>query len=286
MCGSLRGARSVAHAAPNNPSAADLRAHMNPVCLHPLAAPTDRSSSGSADPSSADSSSAGSSSDGAREETRVILVDDHPAIREVLSSVINDRPDMRVVGESASAKETLSLVEETSPDVLVVDISLEGADGLSLIRSIRAKTTGVRVIVFSMYDENIFAERAIRAGASGYIMKTKPTDTIVRAIEVVNSGQVYLSQDITSRILSKVIRTQGYTVASLMEELTDRELTVFRMLGEGYSITDIADHLGLNRKTVETYRRRAKDKLGYDTVDELLQHAVSWVRGQEERVNG
>jgi len=216
----------------------------------------------------------------------VILVDDHPAIREVLSSVINDRPDMRVVGESASAKETLSLVEETSPDVLVVDISLEGADGLSLIRSIRAKTTGVRVIVFSMYDENIFAERAIRAGASGYIMKTKPTDTIVRAIEVVNSGQVYLSQDITSRILSKVIRTQGYTVASLMEELTDRELTVFRMLGEGYSITDIADHLGLNRKTVETYRRRAKDKLGYDTVDELLQHAVSWVRGQEERVNG
>jgi DNA-binding NarL/FixJ family response regulator len=132
-----------------------------------------------------------------------------------------------------------------------------------------------------MYDENVYAERAIRAGAAGYVMKTEPTEEVIRAIRSVGQGEVFLSRRMSSRILSKVIRQQDYTLTSMTEELTDREMMVFRMLGEGHSVRDIADTLDLSRKTVETYRRRAKEKLGFDTVSELLQYAVQWTYGRD-----
>ncbi|MFB6229627.1 MAG: response regulator [Salinibacter sp.] len=214
-------------------------------------------------------------------QTRVFLVDDHPAIREALSSAISEA-GMQVVGDSARASDAVPIIKQRVPDVLVVDISLEDEDGLSLIESIRSRVPEVRILVFSVYDENVYAERAIRAGASGYVMKTEPTQTVIRAIEEISDGQVYLSQHITSRILSKVIQTEDYSTTSHLEELTDRELTVFRMLGEGNSVHQIAAQLDLDRKTVETYRRRAKEKLGYETVDELLHYATQWAGSQGE----
>lgn len=214
--------------------------------------------------------------------TRVVVVDDHPAIREALTSAINSKIDMRVVGETGTARETLRLLERQTPDVVVIDISLEDAHGLDLVEEVRSRYSDVRVIVFSMYDESVYAERAIRAGASGYVMKSEPTENVVKAIQAVSEGDVYLSQRMSSRILSKVIRQQDYSFRSATEQLTDRELTVFKRLGEGHSVRDIAEQLDLSRKTVETYRRRAKEKLGFDTVDELLQYAVQWTYGREQ----
>lgn len=214
--------------------------------------------------------------------TNIFIVDDHPAVREALISSINSKIDMRVVGESATAKEALRQIKRRRPDVVVVDLSLEDAHGLDLVEEIRSRFPEVRVIVFSMYEESVYAERSIRAGASGYVMKSEPTERVVAAIQAVGEGEVYLSQRMSSRILSKVIRQQDYAFRSATEQLTDRELTVFKKLGRGESVRDIADELDLSRKTVETYRRRAKEKLGLDTVDELLQYAVQWTYGREQ----
>jgi DNA-binding NarL/FixJ family response regulator len=218
-------------------------------------------------------------------ELTVLIVDDHPAVREALTSNIDGRIGMRVIGEVGSAQHALELLERRCPDVAIVDISLNDAHGLDLIAEIREMRPSVRVLVFSMYDEGVYAERAIRAGASGYLMKREATDRVIEAIQSVNDGEVFLSQRMSSRILSKVIRQQEYTLSSATEELTDREMAVFQMLGKGHSMRDIADELDLSRKTIETYRRRAKEKLGFDTVSELLQYAVQWSygRGSVER---
>jgi len=210
----------------------------------------------------------------------VLIVDDHPAIREALTSNINGRLGMRVIGDVGSAQSALELLDRRSPDVAIVDISLNDAHGLDLVAEIREIRPTVRVLVFSMYDEGVYAERAIRAGASGYLMKRESTDQVIEAIQSVSDGEVYLSQRMSSRILSKVIRQQEYSLSSATEELTDREMAVFQMLGEGHSMSDIADELDLSRKTIETYRRRAKEKLGFDTVSELLQYAVQWSYGR------
>jgi len=213
---------------------------------------------------------------------QVFVVDDHPAIREALAAVIGSKIDMRLVGESATAQEALRRVEQTSPDVVVVDISLEDAHGLDLVEELRSRHPDLRVVVFSMYDESVYAERAIRAGASGYVMKSEPTEQVVVAIQTVSDGEVYLSRRMSSRILSKAIRQQDYAFRSTAEQLTERELTVFKRLGEGKSVRDIAAELDLSRKTVETYRRRAKEKLGFESIDELLQYAVQWTFSGEE----
>jgi len=212
---------------------------------------------------------------------QVFVVDDHPAIREALIAAIDSKIDMRVVGESATARQTLQKLEQTASDVAVVDISLEDAHGLDLVEELRSRFPELRIVVFSMYDESVYAERAIRAGASGYVMKSAPTERVVLAIQAVHGGEVYLSRRMSSRILSKAIRTQDYAFRSTAEQLTDRELTVFKRMGEGKSVRDIADELDLSRKTVETYRRRAKEKLGFESVDELLQYAVQWTFGHE-----
>ena len=232
-----------------------------------------------------ESTSQSSSTDSSREtdtRTQIFIVDDHPAIREALTSAINSKIDMRVVGEGATAKKTLRQMGRHEPDVVVVDISLEDAHGLDLVEEIRSRFPDVRIVVYSMYEESVYAERAIRAGASGYVMKSESTERVVEAIQSVTEGDVYLSQRMSSRILSKVIRQQDYTFRSATEQLTDREMTVFKKLGEGLSVRDIAEELDLSRKTVETYRRRAKEKLGFESVDELLQYAVQWTFGREQ----
>jgi len=213
---------------------------------------------------------------------RVFLVDDHPAILEAIRDRIESTIDIEVCGETGSSEEAFRQIEKLDPDVAVIDISLEDAHGLDLVQNVRAQYPDIQVIVFSMYDEMVYAERAIRAGASGYLMKSKSTEELIEAIRVVNDGEVFLSRDMASRILNKVARGEASEPSFPIDELTDRELAVFQMLGEGHSIEEIQDRLNLARKTIETYRRRAKEKLGLDSVSKLLQYAVQWASAPGE----
>lgn len=218
--------------------------------------------------------------EGSSNHIRVYMVDDHPAIREAIRDTIESTMDIEICGESSSSGEAFRMIEDLKPDVAIVDISLKDAHGLDLVQNVRAQYPEVRMIVFSMYEENVYAERAIRAGASGYLMKSEPTKNIVEAIRSAHEGEVYLSRKMSSRILNKVAMGRTSEPSFAIDELTDREMAVFQMLGQGYSVQEIQDRLSLSRKTIETYRRRAKEKLGFDTVSELLQYAVQWTYGQ------
>ncbi len=209
---------------------------------------------------------------------KVMVIDDHPAIREALAYTIRDKIDMELCGQASSAGEAFKLMENVHPDVAVVDISLKDAHGLDLVQNIRAQYPSIQVLIYSMYDELAYAERAIHAGALGYLAKSEPTRHIVEAIRSVMRGEVYLSRRMTSRILGKVVKEQhnGFIVG----KLTDREMAIFEMLGHGAGLGEISDNLHLSRKTVETYRRRIKEKLGLDSVSGLMQYAIQWMHGQ------
>lgn len=216
-------------------------------------------------------------------QIRILVVDDHPAIREALAFTIRDKIDMELCGQAATAAEAFSLIPNARPDVAIVDISLKDAHGLDLVQQIRAHHPSVQVLIYSMYDELAYAERAIHVGALGYLAKSEPTKLLVEAIRSVMRGEVYLSRRMTSRILGKVVKEQqnGFIVG----KLTDREMAIFKKLGEGSDIKVIAKELNLSRKTVETYRRRVKEKLGLDSVSALMQYAIQWMHGQRQQQN-
>jgi len=225
-------------------------------------------------------SSPTTSSKSATTLTRVVVVDDHPAIREAIADTIRAEQGMELCGLAGSAAAAFDLVRETDPDVAVIDISLGDAHGLDLVQNLRAQHPKLEVVVFSMYDEEVYAERAIRAGARGYVMKSEPTQSVAEAIRAAAQGEIYLNRKAASRILSKVAGGSRDSSEPGLEDLTDREMAVFQMLGQGKPTEEIAERLNLSRKTVETYRRRAKEKLGFDTVTELLQFAIRWTYAQ------
>lgn len=212
----------------------------------------------------------------------VVVVDDHPAIREAVADTVAAEPDMELRGAAGSAADAFELVRRTRPDVAVIDISLGDAHGLDLLQNLRAQHPALEVVVFSMYDEEVYAERALRAGARGYVMKSEPTRAVAEAIRAAAAGEIYLNRRAASRILARVAqgrphpsgRSGGRVSAPGLDELTDREMAVFQLLGQGQPAEEIAERLHLSRKTVETYRRRAKEKLGFETVTELLQFAA------------
>jgi len=238
-----------------------------------------------ANPSRGASSTPSKASD-STPQVRVLVVDDHPAIRYAIANTVEGREHLTLCGTAESAEEAFELARETHPDVAVIDISLGDAHGLDLVQNLRAQHDDLQVVVFSMYDENVYAERALRAGALGYVMKTESTQSVAEAIRSVARGEIYLSRRMASRLLSKVAKGARDASASdekgmALKELTDREMAVFQMLGQGCSTQEIADRLNLSRKTIETYRRRAKEKLGFDTISGLLQYAVRWVQSQK-----
>lgn len=212
----------------------------------------------------------------------VVVIDDHPAIRDAIADTVATQPDMELAGVAGNAHEAFELVRRTRPQVAVVDISLGDAHGLDLVQNLRAQHPELEVIVFSMYDETVYAERAIRAGARGYVMKSEPTQTVIKAVRAAARGEIYLDPRAASRVIQKIVtgNEQKSSSHSGLEELTDREMAVFAMLGQGHSVEAIAERLNLSRKTVETYRRRAKEKLGLSTVAELLQYAIRWTYTQ------
>lgn len=184
--------------------------------------------------------------------------------------------DIDTCGECGTSEEAFHQVEELGPDVAVVELSLPDAHGLDLIKNIKSQFPEVQVVVYSVYDEFVYAERCLRAGASAYVSKKKSTTTLIEVIRTAHEGEVSLSRKMSSRILARMARGEASEPSFAIDELTDRELTVFQMLGEGYSLSEIQDRLNLARKTVETYRRRAKEKLGLESVSKLLQYALRW----------
>ena len=217
---------------------------------------------------------------------RVVVIDDHPVIRDAVGRAVGDRPDMALAGAAGTAADAFALVRAADPDVAVVDVALADAHGLDLVRNLLAERPALAVVVFSMYDEAVYAERALRAGARAYVRKTEPTGAVAEAVRAAAAGEIYLARAAASRILARVALGDNAGPggpASGLDALTDREMAVFELLGQGRGPAAIAGHLALSRKTVETYRRRAKEKLGLGSVTELLQFAIRWTCAQESK---
>lgn len=206
----------------------------------------------------------------------VLIVDDHPVVREGLAAQIAAQADLEVCGETADVAEALTLFEQLQPDVTVVDIALQAGNGIDLIKRIKARHEAARLVVWSMYPETLYAERAIRAGAMGYVNKSKATREMLLAIRSVLGGKVYLSEDTSARLLNRIVGSSRDRPPSI-EDLSDREMETFQFLGQGLTTEQIADKMRVSPKTVETYRARIKDKLGLTTTPELIQRAVQWV---------
>jgi DNA-binding NarL/FixJ family response regulator len=207
---------------------------------------------------------------------RVLLVDDHPIVRQGLALLIDREPDLSVCGEAEGAHSAFHAITTLRPDLVVLDISLSGPDGLDVLKEIRTKTTNLPVLILSMHDESIYAERAMRAGANGYIMKQEATEKVLVAIRRILQGEVYLSDRLTNTMLQQYVRGALPAKSSPLVNLTDRELEVFRLIGEGHGTRQIADELHLSVKTIESYQAHIKEKLALRNARELVQHAIEW----------
>jgi DNA-binding NarL/FixJ family response regulator len=217
----------------------------------------------------------------ARTQKRLLLLDDHPMMREGLAQLINHEPDLTVCGEAGTAREGLALVAQLNPDLLVADISLPDKNGLEVIKDTRALHPGVAVLVISMHDESLYAERALRAGARGYIMKQEGGKKLMEAIRQVLSGQIYVSEKMSSRILELFSGRNDEGGRMAMENLSDREFEVLELLGQGKGTRETAEQMHLSPKTVEAHRANIKRKLKLKTGSELVHYAVRWVETQK-----
>jgi DNA-binding NarL/FixJ family response regulator len=211
---------------------------------------------------------------------RVFIVDDHTMIREGLRGLLERDPGLEVCGDAADIPEALLALRTLAADVVLVDISLGGASGLDLIKSLKAEFPALPVLVVSMHDEALYAERALRAGAMGYIMKHEPAKTMKAAIHRVLSGEMYLSEKMSSTVISRFMRGESDRPASPLETLSDRELEVFRLLGQGRGVRQISEELGVTIPTINSFRNRIKEKLNLRTSTEVMLHAVEWIRDQ------
>jgi len=207
---------------------------------------------------------------------KVMLVEDHPMFRERLASIIAKRGDMCVCGEADNVNDALACAEATQPNIAIVDITLRGSNGLDFLKDLKARNINLPVLVLSMHDEAIYAERVLRAGARGYITKYEASSEVMAAIEQVLNGEVYLSRQMTAQMLGRF--AIGKKEAGDISALTDRELDVFQRIGRGETARDIASALHLGITTIDTYRARIKEKLGLKNGNELQRRAMEWVK--------
>jgi DNA-binding NarL/FixJ family response regulator len=206
----------------------------------------------------------------------VLVVDDHPLMRQGLALLINQQQDIEVCGEAEEAHAAMQAIAQLKPDIMILDISLNGPDGLELLKNIRASEPDLPVLILSMHDEAIYAERALRARANGYIMKQEATEKVLVAVRRILNGEVYLSDRMSNKMLQQYIGGAPSMVQSRIASLSDRELEVFRLIGEGRATREIAEELHLSVKTVETYQAHIKEKLALRSGRELIQHAIQW----------
>jgi DNA-binding NarL/FixJ family response regulator len=212
----------------------------------------------------------------ATKKSRVFVVDDHPIVRQGLTVLINREADLTVCGEAEDAQSAIQFMTTARPDILVVDISLNGPDGLDLLKEVRMRYPDLPVLILSMHEESIYAERALRAGAQGYIMKQEATEKVLLALRRILSHEIYVSERIANRMLQRYIGSPSTGRPSSIADLTDRELQVFRLIGEGHSTRQIAEELHISVKTVESYQAHIKEKLSLRSARELVQHAIQW----------
>lgn len=205
----------------------------------------------------------------------ILIVDDHPIVRRGLRALFRDEPDLEICGEAESAAEALQQIREIEPDVVVIDLALKGGHGLKLIEDIRAQNEQIKMLVSSMHDEMLFAERALRAGAMGYINKQASPEKIIDAIRQIIRGEIYLSTRMANRLLHRP-GADRLPKESPVDRLTDRELQVFQMIGQGFSTRQIAKDLELSHKTIETHREKIKAKLRLKNSSELSRDATRW----------
>lgn len=210
----------------------------------------------------------------------VFIVDDHDVTRRGYAALINADPTFEVCGEASAAGQALKQVTETAPDLVIVDISLPDMSGIELIKHLEALLPDLRILVVSMHDEKLYAERVLRAGADGYVMKSEAHTAIVKALRQVAGGSIYLSDRMNRKLLEQYMNRSTKEETSPLEQLTDRELETFELIGRGLSTSQIADAMCISPKTVGTYRRRIKSKLALATSAELVQHAVQWIQNE------
>ncbi|HUR44418.1 MAG TPA: response regulator transcription factor [Candidatus Saccharimonadales bacterium] len=212
---------------------------------------------------------------------KVMLVDDHPIVREAIAQLIEQDSSIKVCGWASNAAQAMSLLEKSKPDLAVVDISLEGTNGIELIKCMLSTSPDLPVLALSMHDENLYAERVFRAGGKGYIMKQAEPEDVMTAIRTVLQGKLYFSASIQTRMWERMRTGAVQPQKSPVEGLTDRELEVFQLIGRGTKTSSIAEALRISIKTVETYRSNIKEKLGLSNGTELVRHAVEWVKENE-----
>jgi DNA-binding NarL/FixJ family response regulator len=216
---------------------------------------------------------------GAEKSARILIVDDHPALCEGLGHRISSQPDLSVCGQAADVNEALAAIRELNPDLAIVDIALKNSDGLELLRAIRSRHKHVRTLVHSMYEESLFANRCLHAGAMGYVNKEADPDDVIHAIREILAGGIYLSPAMTRDVLSRTA-SGGDVSSDPIETLTDRQLEIFRLIGDGLSAQKIANRLHISVHTVETHRENIKRKLNVDSASELTRRAVLWLTEQ------
>jgi DNA-binding NarL/FixJ family response regulator len=212
----------------------------------------------------------------AARKNRVLVVDDHPIVRQGLALLINQEPDLLVCGEAEEAVGAMKVLAACRPDILIVDVSLNGPDGLDLLKNLRSSHPTLPVLILSMHDELMYAERALRAGANGYIMKQEATEKVLVALRRILAGEIYVSDRIANQLVKHYITGSGTVRHSSIADLSDRELEVFRLIGEGHGTRQIAEELHLSVKTVESYQAHIKEKLSLRSARELMQHAIQW----------
>jgi DNA-binding NarL/FixJ family response regulator len=212
-----------------------------------------------------------------KKSTKIMIVDDHPLMRAGLRITIEEESDFTVCGEAEGLSQAMRLFHKTNPDVVVTDLSLENGSGIELIKELLCQDQELKVLVCSMHEETLFAERVLRAGAKGYLNKEQATENLIVAIRRVASGRVYLSEKMTDRMLTMQVGAGREPPRSAVETLSDRELEVFERIGHGVTTRQIAEKLHLSPKTIETYRENIKHKLNLANATELTQHAVQWV---------
>ncbi|MEN6337372.1 MAG: response regulator transcription factor [Phycisphaerales bacterium] len=218
-----------------------------------------------------------------RGKRTVLIVDDHPIVRQGLAQLINQETDLLVCGQAEDAHQAMQAIRDLKPNMVIVDISLKDTSGVELIKDLKVQYPELPVLTLSMHDEAIYGERALRAGARGYIMKQEATEKVFTAIRRVLACEVYVSDMMAAKMVSKLVGGVSKKPASAIESLSDRELEVFRMIGEGFNTREMADRLHLSVKTIETYRAHIKDKLALQDASELLRSAIQWVNSELQR---
>lgn len=215
---------------------------------------------------------------------RIIVVDDHPMMRKGLAMTLAAEHGFEVVAQLERAEEVIQQYESLSPDLAIVDISLPGMGGLELVKHLVSMDPGLKILVVSRHEETLYAERVIRAGAKGYVMKMEAGDVLLKAVRKVLKGGIYVSEEVSEKLLMGMARGQKDITQSPIDLLSDRELEVFELTGKGNSTREIADKLHLSVKTVESYRARIKTKLNLENATELMMHAVKWVENEGEEL--